>query len=113
MKKPNVFTVMIAIGTTFFLAMSWSIYTASDRQQARAEASGLAYAELDIREMNCSICKAEILDTLLNTDGISEVTPERKGAAIAYDGSKVRAMQMVGLVQGLGYTASVRRVVAR
>lgn len=111
--KPNIFTVMLGIGAAFFLAMTWSVYTASDRQQARAEASGLAYAELDIREMNCSMCKAEILHTLRGTDGINEVTPERKGAAIAYDGSKVRAMQMVGLVQGLGYTASIRRVVAR
>lgn len=101
----DVFKVTLAAGAVFVGLLGWSIMTADDRQRARAEASGLASTELHIKQMNCSMCRAEILHTLRGTDGIAEVTPLRKGAVVAHDASRVAPGRLVGIVQGLGYEA--------
>lgn len=101
----DAFKVTLLAGAAFVALLGWSIMTADDRQRARAEASGLTSTELYIKQMNCSMCRAEILHTLRGTDGIDEVTPLRKGAVVAHDASRVAPNRLVTIVQGLGYEA--------
>lgn len=107
--RMDVFKVTLAVGAMFVALLGWSIVTAGDRQHERAQASGLASTELYIKQMNCSMCRAEILHTLRETEGIDEVTPLRKGAVVAHDASQVAPSRLVRIVQGLGYEARLQQ----
>ena len=109
MRRLDPFKVTLIVGALFAGLLGWSILTASDRQHERAEAAGLASAELEIEQMMCSMCRAEILHALRTTDGVREVTPERKGATVAYEPAKLTPRALVRIVKRTGYDASLRR----
>ncbi len=100
----------IILGAGFLLMIGLYVdgATQGSRLAAKARHEGLAAVALNIREIECTACRASIRDDLLKTPGVDELAVDHDGMVVAYEPKRTTPAALVAVVDDAGYHASVR-----